>query len=177
MKLRTAVPAVLAAAALVLAACGSDAPAGTGADRAFAADMVPHHEGAIEMADVAVRRGESAFVRDLATTIARDQAEEIRTLRREDAQLADAGVGRGELGVPAHMTGMDMDAGMLRSADPFDRAFLEMMIPHHQGAIEMARAELDRGEDPELQALARTIITEQEREIRAMRAQLARAGA
>ncbi len=167
-------PAALAAGTVLFAACGGDDPAGNGADRAFAGDMVPHHESAVDMAEVALRRGESAFVRGLAQAVIRSQTAEITTLRREDAELADAGVERGELGVPAHMTGMDMETAELRTAEPFDRAFMEMMTVHHRGAVEMARAELERGEDPELRELARSIIAEQEREIRAMRAQLAR---
>ena len=174
MHPRTLLPAGLAAGALLLAACGGDDPAGTGADRAFAGAMVPHHTSAIEMAELARERGESAFVRRLAEDVVRSQRAEIETLRREDAELAEAGVERGDLGVPAHAMGMDMDMQALETARPFDRAFMEEMTVHHQGAVAMARAELERGEDPELQALARSIIAEQEREIRAMRAQLAR---
>ena len=68
--------------------------------------------------------------------------------------------------------GMGEDAASLKTADPFDRAFLEMMLPHHSSAVAMAKTELARGEDPELKALAQKIIDAQEREIRAMRQQL-----
>ena len=177
MHPRKLLPAAVAAGALLLAACGGQDVAGNGADRAFAADMVPHHASAVDMAEVALDRGESAFVRRLARDVIRSQTAEIETLRREDAELAEAGVDRGDLGVPAHMMGMDMDMRALQTAEPFDRRFMEMMTVHHQGAIAMARAELERGEDPELQALARSIIAEQERETRAMRAQPARSSA
>ena len=142
-------------------------------DRAIIDAMVPHHQGAVEMAQVAADRSRDPFVRRLAAQIMRSQTAEIATLRREDAELAEAGVERGDLGVPHHMQGMDMDPQALRTADPVERAFFEQMLPHHEGAIVMARAELERGDDPELRALARTIIADQQREIAAMRERLA----
>ncbi len=174
---------LVAAVLLALGGCGreEDPPggasprAGNGADRAFVADMVPHHQSAVQMAEIARRRGESAFVWDLATGIARTQEQEIAAMRREDAELEEAGVKRGTLGVADHMNGMDMDASGLKTARSVDRAFLEMMIPHHQGAVAMARAELEEGADPELKALAREVIAGQEREIAAMREHLGRA--
>jgi uncharacterized protein (DUF305 family) len=169
-----------ATAALALAGCGSDdtesgeraKPPGNGADRAFVADMIPHHQSAVEMAEIARERGASQFVKKLAGDIIRTQNAEISTMREQDAQLAGAAIKPGSLGVPDHMKGMNDDPQALRSAQPFDRAFIEMMIPHHQGAIEMARAELANGKDPELTALAQQIIDAQEREIREMRKHL-----
>ncbi len=176
--IRKMLPAALAAGALAFAACGDDDSVpgdarGNGIDRGFVADMIPHHEGAVEMAKIAERRGESQFVRGLAGEIIRTQNAEIAAMRREDEGLDTAGVDRQPLGVPEHMMGMDMDTAMLESAEPFDRAFLEMMIPHHKGAIEMARVELQKGSDPELKALAQRIIEAQAREISEMEEQFA----
>ncbi len=166
--------------ALLLAGCGGDGDSAAsgdgGVDRAFVADMVPHHESAVEMAEIAQQRGKSAFVRKLAADIIRTQQAEIATLRSEDEALASTGVKPGSLGVPAHMMGMDDDPAALRTADPFDRAFIEMMIPHHEGAIEMAKAEIAKGSDPELKSLAQQIIDAQQREIDQMRAEVEKLG-
>lgn len=173
--------AVLAVASgLGLSACGSShgeghggsASSGESVDRAFVAEMIPHHESAIEMAEIAQERGTSPFVKSLADDIIRTQSSEIDTLRTEDAQLAEEGAEKGDLGVPGHMMGMDGDTASLRSADPFDQAFLNMMIPHHEGAVTMAEVELDKGSDPELKRLAEQIVAAQEREITQMKAEL-----
>jgi uncharacterized protein (DUF305 family) len=63
---------------------------------------------------------------------------------------------------------MDMDMRSLRHADPFDRMFIDMMIPHHQGAIRMARIELAEGANEESKSLAREIIAAQAAEIEQM---------
>ncbi len=63
---------------------------------------------------------------------------------------------------------MDHDGAALEGADPFDRAFIDAMVPHHQGAIRMARAQLDKGSDGELDALDEDVIESQSREIEQM---------
>ena len=65
--------------------------------------------------------------------------------------------------------------GMPMSGDP-DRDFAQMMIPHHQGAIDMARIELESGKDPQLRQMAQKIIEDQEREIAALKEWLAQHG-
>ena len=173
---------LLSAAALAVAGCGdsggggASTAKGNAVDRGFVADMVPHHMLAVEMATVAQERAESRFVKRLATDIVKTQNQEIDTMRREDDTLKAEGVKQGSLGVPQHLTGMDGDVPALRRAKPFDRAFLRMMIPHHEGAVAMARAELSRGKAPTLKALARSILKTQQREIREMREHLGGGG-
>jgi uncharacterized protein (DUF305 family) len=163
---------------LALAGCGGDedeesgGSAGNGVDRAFVAAMIPHHESGIAMAEIAQRRGETDYVKKLAADIVATQKAEIATMRREDAALAEEGVALGTL----HAEHSD-DAGGLERAEPFDRAFYQSMIPHHEGALAMAREELERGGDPELKALAQDIVDTQQREIREMREHLGAGGA
>jgi uncharacterized protein (DUF305 family) len=174
---RTALAVALLALVVAVTACGSDttgsaARPGNQADRAFIAGMLPHHRAAVEMAAVARTRATSPFVRHLAADITRTQTAEVAQMRRVDAQLADAGVAPGTPSADAHAMGMDMSTGSLRTARPFDPAFLRAMVPHHEGAITMAREELARGEDPELRQLARDIIRAQRREVTEMDARL-----
>lgn len=167
------------AVALFAAGCGGDDESSTGGggagnetDRAFVSAMVPHHESAVEMATIAQERGESEFVKSLASDIVRTQEAEIETMQAEDAKLEEAGIGVGDLGMDEEMMGMDTDVEMLRTAKPFDPAFLEMMIPHHEAAVTMAEVELDKGSDPELQTVAEQIIESQQRELTEMKAEL-----
>jgi uncharacterized protein (DUF305 family) len=178
MKLaRTVLPPLAVVGALLAAGCGSDnsandsrsAAPGNPVDRAFVAQMIPHHRSAVQMAKIAQRRRQSAFVKRLAADIVRTQTEEITAMRAEGQRLQRAGIKKGSLGVPEHMMGMNGDVAGLQTAKPFDRAFLRMMIPHHQGAVVMAEAELAKGKDPVLKRLAQNIIAAQRREIREMR--------
>jgi uncharacterized protein (DUF305 family) len=71
------------------------------------------------------------------------------------------------------MDRMDKDMSVPHTGDP-DRDFAAMMIPHHQGAIDMAKAELQFGRDAVLRRLAEGIIVEQQQEIELMRRELGR---
>jgi uncharacterized protein (DUF305 family) len=167
--------ALTALTALPLTACGDDdggeasGSAATKTDGAFVAGMVPHHEAAIEMAELAEEQGQHPEIVRLAAEIISAQEAEIEELEADyegifGEPLAE-GAGHGTLGLDEEMSGMAMDAASLDGAEPFDRHFIDMMIPHHQGAIRMARVELERGEDGELQEIATAIIAAQSREI------------
>jgi uncharacterized protein (DUF305 family) len=179
MRSRRRIVLALVAGLLLVTGCGDDndadsssAASASPVDRAFARQMIAHHQAGVQMAKVVLSRGSSAFVTRLAKDIVRTQTAEIATLRGADRRLAAAGVTVGSLGVPEHMTGMDGDPASLKTAEQVDRAFLQMMIPHHEGAIDMSNAVLERGEDARLKTLARKIVTVQQREIAEMRTHL-----
>ena len=162
--------------ALLLAGCGdsdddasSASAKGNPTDRAFIAAMVPHHVSALEMAAIAQTEATSSFVKKLAASITRSQTAEIAQMNGIDAGLEKSGVTVGNLQMNNHEMGMSMTAEELRGAKPFDKKFIKLMIPHHQGAVEMSKVELSDGKYPELKALAQTIIRDQQQEIAAMR--------
>jgi uncharacterized protein (DUF305 family) len=157
------------AAVLVVAGCGSSgtssSSAGNGVDLAFASQMIPHHTSAIAMAKIAQQRTTRPDIKTLAGNIVSSQGSELKTLRAGKAELEKAKVTKGDLGIAAHEMGMDMNNASLKTANPFDRAFIDMMVPHHQGAVRMARVELAKGASPTLKRLAQQIIAAQAREI------------
>lgn len=164
-------------AVLVLGACGAEKSSptagsasedGNGIDRAFAAQMAEHHEGAIDMAGLAADAAEHPEIEELAKEIVAGQQREIAVLERASTRLEEAGVPAGDLGIPEDMSGMAHDPDALKRADPFDRAFIDAMVPHHQGAIRMAHTQLEEGSDGELEALAEDVIESQSREIEQM---------
>ena len=158
---------------------GSTAPAGEAvatnndADTMFAQMMIVHHEGAIDMADLAVEQAESEEVRSLAEGISAAQGPEIEKMT---TWLESWGEEIAPMGGMDHggmdMDGMSQDEAMTEleglSGSDFDRWFLELMIAHHEGAVEMAQTELEDGQDPEALALAEQIVADQEAEISEM---------
>lgn len=166
------VAALVAAVAIIVATSGGDDPAtsaAAGTDRAFTVAMVPHHTSAVAMAKIAKERSKRPEIQALADDIISAQDAEIGQMRAIDGRLAAAGVPEGKLPGGASMMGMGKETS-LETADPFDRAFIDMMIPHHQGAIGMARAELAKGVDPETRKLASAVIAAQTGEIKKMNA-------
>jgi uncharacterized protein (DUF305 family) len=166
------------AAALALAACGEggEETAGEGqhVDGAFIAEMIPHHRMAVQMAQLAQRRAERPQIVSFAAGVIDAQAAEIREMEAIHRRLfgtpppSDGHMAHGGLGLTPEMAGMDMDMGALASADDFDRAFIEAMVPHHRGATLMSQIELNDGEDEELQGIAEDIVDAQSAEIARM---------
>jgi uncharacterized protein (DUF305 family) len=175
--------AVLVVAGLV--ACGDnddpqDAAGGQGtpAEMGFLRGMAHHHEMAIQTAEIAQDRGESDFVKGLANDILRTQRVEISEMRRLHQRAFGAGLqpdpkGHDRLGLSAEEAGMTHTSAMnheMRKAKPFDKAFIDMMVPHHLGAIRMAEAVKKDPKNSEVRNLADRIIRAQAREVREMNA-------
>lgn len=141
------------------------------ADQMFVTMMIPHHEQAIEMSDVILaKEGVDERVRTLAEEIKAAQGPEIE---RMNAWLTEWGVGSdGHAGMD-HGDGMMSaeDMANLEAANGADaaRLFLEQMIVHHEGAVEMAQVAVENGEDPDVRALAQEVIDAQQIEIATMR--------
>jgi uncharacterized protein (DUF305 family) len=152
------------------------------ADITFLQGMVPHHEQAIEMAQMASSRAASQEVRDLAERIEGAQDPEITQM---NALLQQAGVDTsgGSGGHDAHggsrmvehegMMSEDQMAALENAMGPdFDKLFLTSMIEHHEGAVSTSEAVLKAGSSPEVKELARAILEAQRTEISEMQALL-----
>ena len=142
---------------------------GNGIDRAYIEGMIPHHVSAVAMAQLALTRGQSTYVRKLARTIIDAQRTEIARMRTLLARMKSTGVKPASLGLTKAQMGMDHDVSHLTSAKPFDPAFVDMMIPHHQGALTMGRVVVAKGVSPAVAKLAKQIVVDQTREIGQMR--------
>lgn len=146
-------------------------------DRYFIEQMIPHHDDAILMAEIALMKAEYPEIKELAQNIKSTQTEENKKMR----ELYVSWTGSDVLG-SAHTMGMGqgmmMHGGMMRdetditkleSAKPFDKEFIEQMIPHHQMAIMMATMIFQGTEREEMKTLAQVIINAQSKEIDQMR--------
>ncbi|NML50730.1 DUF305 domain-containing protein [Streptomyces sp. R302] len=183
----------VAAAALLLAACGNDgttngmahggtpsttatatapsAAAGTfnDADVMFAQMMIPHHEQALDMAELADGRAEDADVKKIVAAIEKAQDPEIQKMRawlKGWGKPESAGMDHGMAGM---MSEQDMKDLAAAKGKDFDRTFAELMIAHHEGAVEMAKTEQKDGGNAEAKALAGEVVTAQTAEIAELR--------
>jgi uncharacterized protein (DUF305 family) len=199
--------AATAAALVAVAACGSTGTSGSGgdgmpgmsgmsgmshsamsgsthngADVTFAQSMIPHHQQAVDMANLATGRAGSPKVAQLAQRIAGAQQPEIATMAGwltgwgaptpQPHMSSMPGMSNsmpGMAGMSGTMPGMmtDEETRQLTAASgaAFDRLFLQLMTRHHQGAIQMAGTEQTGGQNPEAIALAKKITAAQTAEI------------
>ena len=116
------------------------------------------HKAAIEMAERAKEKADHAEIRTLVDDIISAQENEITTLKHIGKDLPGREAGGGPHGHERRQDGHGHVPAMLDNAEPFDRAFIDMMVPHHEGAVAMAEQLLEDGEHRNLQAMARDII-------------------
>jgi len=194
---RTRLVAVLAAvaAATALTSCstaakeehGTDASSATSTEQTashneddvmFAQMMIPHHQQAIELTALVPDRSTNPDLIALASKIAGEQQPEIGGMRalllQWDVNPAEMPHESGHAGMA--MQGMIDDATMvkldsLKGAD-FDTLWLQSMISHHQGAIEMAKIEIADGKNVDMITVAKNIVTAQQAEIDQMKQML-----
>jgi uncharacterized protein (DUF305 family) len=181
--------ALILATALGLSACGgSDMPGidhGNGntpasvvpganfntADVQFAQMMIPHHQQAVQMAELATTRATDPEIKQLAAAIKVAQQPEIDTMtgwltawKQPTAQPGGHNMpGMGAM--PGMMSEQDMTMLKGMSGVDFDRQFARMMIAHHNGAIQMARDVQKNGSNPDVKRLAVTIEQTQTTEV------------
>ncbi|MGX2992789.1 DUF305 domain-containing protein [Streptomyces sp. JNUCC 64] len=192
---RSALVGAVAATGLLLAACGGDgdmdgmdhgdsgkrsAGAFNDADVTFAQMMIPHHEQALAMSALAPGRVEDSEVKTLTEAISKAQDPEIEKMRSwlkawgKPASADDAGGHGGHSGGGSgEMSGMMTDEQMagLKAAKgtAFDKKFAELMIEHHEGAVEMAQDELKNGRNATAKALADDVVKAQTSEVEQLR--------
>jgi uncharacterized protein (DUF305 family) len=159
-------------------------------DRDFVAMMVPHHQGAIDMAQAELQHGRNQKLLRIAQEIVVEQLQEIAAMRLAIGEPASPtwvtnGAHDAPAAAPSHKANPGGDAPFVSRSNAamdkmmtdmavkpmgdVDHDFVAMMVPHHQGAIDMAQAELQYGQNPQLKTIAQEIIVDQMQEIALMR--------
>ena len=142
-------------------------------DIMFAQMMIPHHQQAVDMGTLAETRVTDEAVKTLAAQIKSEQAPEIATMK---GWLSSAGAST-EMGHDMPMAGMLSDSELAKleslKGAAFEKLFLESMIAHHEGAIQMARMVVD-SKNTDVAKLAQAIIDSQTKQIAYMKTLLAK---
>ncbi len=153
-------------------------------DVAFAQGMIPHHGQAVQMADMALATSTNPDIKALAEQIKAAQSPEIeqmtawltdwdQTVPDPNAMMDDNMDHSGGMMMSGMMSAADMARLENATGADFDRMFLEMMVLHHEGAIEMAEQQLAEGKNQAVKDLSQAVITGQQAEIEEMNALIA----
>ncbi|GAB4217744.1 MAG: DUF305 domain-containing protein [Synechococcales cyanobacterium] len=155
-------------------------PADAAFDLRFIDGMIPHHEGAVIMAQEALEKSQRSEIKQLAQGIIDAQEKEIQQMQEwrkawypdapAEAQMWDPGMRQMMAMSPEMMASMRMDQSLGAADDQFDRRFIDAMIPHHEAALVMAKDALQKSQRPEIKTLAQAILDSQQAEIDQMTA-------
>lgn len=138
------------------------------ADVTFAQMMIPHHKQAVQMAGLAASRASDPEIKQLAAQIKAAQDPEIKTMTgwlTAWGRPVEPPQGHGGHAMPGMMSDAEMTKLTAASGKDFDRMFAQMMIAHHNGAIQMAKDEKAGGANTDAKALAATIERAQADEV------------
>ena len=150
-------------------------------DHDFAHMMMAHHQGAVEMSALELKEGQDATLRAMAGKISADQQQEMKALQAIATRLDGAPTNYKPADPADPFTSkmkVSMD-GMMNPGQPsgnVDQDYAQLMVPHHQSAVDMAKAELAHGRDTKLKEMAQQMITAQEKEIQQFKAWQAKNG-
>lgn len=138
----------------------------------FVAGMIPHHQGAVDMAQVVLKHGTDPEVRQLAKWIIQAQETEIGQMKSWlNGRVNTNAPARATPSVDAYKKIMETmhHAMMIDYTGDADLDFVRGMIPHHQGAVDMAAVVLKSGKNQQIHALASGISQSQQAEIKIMK--------
>ncbi|WP_408648910.1 DUF305 domain-containing protein [Tumidithrix elongata] len=148
-------------------------------DLRFIDAMIPHHQGAIEMAKVVLQKSNRPEVKKLAEAIIQAQEKEIAQLQQwrkqwypnlsEQAMMWDSKINKMMPMTSEYKQVMMMDMDLGSANAEFDLRFMNAMIPHHEGALLMAKEAQTKTKRPEMQNLAKNILSSQQAEIDEMK--------
>ncbi|MBD2597328.1 DUF305 domain-containing protein [Nostoc spongiaeforme FACHB-130] len=148
-------------------------------DLRFIDAMIPHHQGAVEMAKQAQQKSKRPEIKKLASEIIKAQDQEIAQLKQwrtawypkasSTPVVYDAKTGKTVPMPHEQMQGMMMNMNLGAADTEFDLRFINAMIPHHESAIAMAKDALSKSQRPEIKKLAQSIIDSQQAEINQMK--------
>ncbi|MGM3309475.1 DUF305 domain-containing protein [Anabaena sp. WFMT] len=154
-------------------------PADANYDLRFIDAMIPHHQGATVMANVAQQKSKRPQIKKLADEIIKAQNQEITQMKQwrttwypkaGDKPMAyDTKMGHMMEMSPDQMQAMMMNMDLGAADAEFDLRFINAMIPHHESAVVMAKDALQKSQRPEIKNLAQEIIKAQELEINQMK--------
>jgi uncharacterized protein (DUF305 family) len=139
-------------------------------DLQFIDTMTAHHQGAVDMAKMVDGKTQNPDLIKFAKQIIGDQEKEIAQMKDWREKWFKGAPRAINMEMPGMADSMKMDMSKLSNSKDkaFDLAFIEMMIPHHDGAVSMAKEALTKSEKPEIKTLANQIIKAQEAEIKMM---------